>query len=178
MAFLQFNKKWNWKTNKKIKKSNNYELLGTDWATRAHARRSRKHCKACAKHAHAPPPRARTRLHGFYQLIYIFKPSEYYQPGETWRIKLVWALSDFRAEFLVFTILILIIEDVAGKDKGVWSEVVAITGTWSCRPSFHTKERLKKARRLIGGKWAGSFYVYIFDFFDFINHSSWVELYY
>jgi hypothetical protein len=28
-----------------------------------HARPSHKHCKACAKHAHAPPPRARTRLH-------------------------------------------------------------------------------------------------------------------
>ena len=41
-------------------------LLGTDWAT--HARRSRKHCKACAKHAHAPRPRARARLHGIHSV--------------------------------------------------------------------------------------------------------------
>ena len=31
-------------------------------------RRSRKHCKPCAKHAHAPPPRARTRLHKFHSV--------------------------------------------------------------------------------------------------------------
>jgi len=27
------------------------------------ARRTHKHCKACAKHAHATPPRAHTRLY-------------------------------------------------------------------------------------------------------------------
>ena len=36
--------------------------------TGQHARPSRKHCKACAVHAHAPPPRARTRLHGFHSV--------------------------------------------------------------------------------------------------------------
>jgi hypothetical protein len=35
--------------------------------TGQHARPSHKHCKACAKHAHAPRPRARTCLHGFIQ---------------------------------------------------------------------------------------------------------------
>ena len=33
-----------------------------------HARSSRKHCKACAVHAHAPPPRARTRLYVFHSV--------------------------------------------------------------------------------------------------------------
>ena len=36
--------------------------------TGQHARRSRKHCKPCAGHAHAPPPRARTRLHKFHSV--------------------------------------------------------------------------------------------------------------
>ena len=36
--------------------------------TGQHARPSRKHCKACVIHAHAPPPRARTRLHGFHSV--------------------------------------------------------------------------------------------------------------
>ena len=36
--------------------------------TGQHARRSHKHCKPCAKHAHAPPPRARTRLHKFHSV--------------------------------------------------------------------------------------------------------------
>ena len=39
--------------------------LGT---TGQHARPSCKHCKACAKHAHAPPPRARTCLHKFHSV--------------------------------------------------------------------------------------------------------------
>ena len=33
-----------------------------------HARPSHKHCKPCAGHAHAPPPRARTRLHKFHSV--------------------------------------------------------------------------------------------------------------
>ena len=33
-----------------------------------HARPSHKHCKACAKHAHAPPLRARTRWYKFHQV--------------------------------------------------------------------------------------------------------------
>ena len=33
-----------------------------------HARRTCKHCKPCAKHAHAPPPRARTRLYKFHSV--------------------------------------------------------------------------------------------------------------
>ena len=36
--------------------------------TGQHARRSRKHCRPCAIHAHTPPPRARTRLHGFHSV--------------------------------------------------------------------------------------------------------------
>ena len=36
--------------------------------TGQHARPSRKHCKPCAKHAHAPPPRARTRLYKFHSV--------------------------------------------------------------------------------------------------------------
>ena len=39
--------------------------LGSDGQ---HARPSCKHCKACAKHAHAPPPRARTRLYKFHSV--------------------------------------------------------------------------------------------------------------
>ena len=39
--------------------------LGSDGQ---HARPSCKHCKACVKHAHAPPPRARTRLYKFHSV--------------------------------------------------------------------------------------------------------------
>ena len=45
--------------------------------TGQHARPSRKHCKPCADHAHAPPPRARTRLHGF-PFSEKFKPTRYH----------------------------------------------------------------------------------------------------
>ena len=45
--------------------------LGSDGQ---HARRSCKHCKACAKHAHAPPPRARTRLHKFHSVGISHRP--------------------------------------------------------------------------------------------------------
>jgi hypothetical protein len=39
-----------------------------------HARPSHKHCKACAKHAHAPPSGARTRLHGFHHVEFSHQP--------------------------------------------------------------------------------------------------------
>jgi hypothetical protein len=39
-----------------------------------HARLSHKHCKACAKHARAPPPRACTCLHDFH-LVEFFTPT-------------------------------------------------------------------------------------------------------
>ena len=39
-----------------------------------HARPSHKHCKACANHAHAPPPRAHTRLHDFHLLGFSHHP--------------------------------------------------------------------------------------------------------
>ena len=39
-----------------------------------HARRSYKHCKACAKHAHAPPPRARARLYDFHLVEFSYQP--------------------------------------------------------------------------------------------------------
>jgi hypothetical protein len=41
---------------------------------RQHARPSHKHCKACAKHAHAPPPRARTRLRDFHPVEFSHRP--------------------------------------------------------------------------------------------------------
>ena len=39
-----------------------------------HARPSHKHCKPCAKHAHAPWPRARTRLHDFHLVEFSHQP--------------------------------------------------------------------------------------------------------
>ena len=39
-----------------------------------HARLSHKHCKACAKHAHAPPPRAFTCLHDFHLVEFSHQP--------------------------------------------------------------------------------------------------------
>ena len=42
--------------------------------TGQHARRSRKHCKPCARHAHVSPPRARTRLHGFHSVRISIQP--------------------------------------------------------------------------------------------------------
>ena len=42
--------------------------------TGQHARPSHKHCKACAKHAHAPPPRARTGLHDFHFVEFSHQP--------------------------------------------------------------------------------------------------------
>ena len=39
-----------------------------------HARPSHKHCKPCAKHAHAPPPRAGTRLHDFHLVEFSHHP--------------------------------------------------------------------------------------------------------
>ena len=39
-----------------------------------HARPSHKHCKACAKYAHAPPQRASTSLYDFhYELLHVLK---------------------------------------------------------------------------------------------------------
>ena len=38
------------------------------------ARPSYKHCKTCEKHAHAPPPRVRTRLHGFHLVGFSNQP--------------------------------------------------------------------------------------------------------
>jgi len=38
------------------------------------ARRTHKHCKACAKHAHALPPRARTCLHDFHLVEFSHHP--------------------------------------------------------------------------------------------------------
>ena len=45
-----------------------------------HARPSHKHCKACAKHAQAPPPRDRTRLRDFHLVEFSHQPA-----GETSR---------------------------------------------------------------------------------------------
>ena len=42
--------------------------------TGQHARRSRKHCKPCAKHAHDAPPRARTRLYKFHSVRISIQP--------------------------------------------------------------------------------------------------------
>ena len=39
-----------------------------------HARRSHKHCKPCAKHAHAPWPRACTCLHDFHLVEFSHQP--------------------------------------------------------------------------------------------------------
>ena len=39
-----------------------------------HARPSHKHCKACAKHARAPRPRARPRLHDFHLVEFSYQP--------------------------------------------------------------------------------------------------------
>ena len=39
-----------------------------------HARPSHKHCEACAKHAHAPPPRARTCLHDSHLVEFSHQP--------------------------------------------------------------------------------------------------------
>ena len=39
-----------------------------------HARPSHKHCKPCAKHAHAQRPRARTRLHDFHLVEFSHQP--------------------------------------------------------------------------------------------------------
>ena len=39
-----------------------------------HARPSHKHCKPCAKHAHAPRPRARTHLHDFHLVEFSYQP--------------------------------------------------------------------------------------------------------
>jgi hypothetical protein len=33
-----------------------------------------KHCKPCAKHAHAPPPRARACLHDFHLVEFSHRP--------------------------------------------------------------------------------------------------------
>ena len=41
---------------------------------RQHARPSHKHCKACANHAHAPPPRDRTCLRNFHLLEFSYRP--------------------------------------------------------------------------------------------------------
>jgi hypothetical protein len=39
-----------------------------------HARPSHKHCKPCAKHAHAPPPRVRTCLRDFHLVEFSYQP--------------------------------------------------------------------------------------------------------
>jgi hypothetical protein len=39
-----------------------------------HARPSHKHCKPCAKHARAPPPRACTRLRDFHLVEFSHQP--------------------------------------------------------------------------------------------------------
>ena len=39
-----------------------------------HARPSHKHCKACAKHAHAPRPRVHTGLHDFHLVEFSYQP--------------------------------------------------------------------------------------------------------
>ena len=39
-----------------------------------HVRPSHKHCKPCAKHAHAPPPRARTCLRDFHLVEFSHQP--------------------------------------------------------------------------------------------------------
>ena len=39
-----------------------------------HARPSYKHCKACAKHAHAPRPRVHTGLHDFHLVELSYQP--------------------------------------------------------------------------------------------------------
>ena len=48
----------------------------TSWRARAgqHARPSHKHCKPCAKHAHAPPPRGRSCLHDFHLVEFSYQP--------------------------------------------------------------------------------------------------------
>jgi len=50
-----------------------------------HARLSHKHCKACAKHAHAPSPCAGARLHDFHLVEFSHQPvpSPVEQPVET-----------------------------------------------------------------------------------------------
>ena len=44
--------------------------VGTTWQVSS----SHKHCKVCAKHAHAPPPRARTCLHDFHLVEFSHQP--------------------------------------------------------------------------------------------------------
>ena len=39
-----------------------------------HANPTHKHCKACANHAHAPWPRARTSLHDFHLVKFSYQP--------------------------------------------------------------------------------------------------------
>ena len=39
-----------------------------------HARPSHKHCKPCAKHAHAPLPRVHTGLHDFHLMEFSYQP--------------------------------------------------------------------------------------------------------
>ena len=46
----------------------------TSCMARQHARPSHKHCKPCAKHAHAPPPRPCTRLHDFHLVEFSHQP--------------------------------------------------------------------------------------------------------
>ena len=45
--------------------------LGSDGQ---HAPRTHKHCRPCARHAHATPLRARTRLHGFHSVGISIQP--------------------------------------------------------------------------------------------------------
>ena len=47
---------------------------GRQGFVRQHARPSHKHCKPCAKHAHAPRPRARTRFCDFHLVEFSHRP--------------------------------------------------------------------------------------------------------
>ena len=48
--------------------TNKYAHVAVVRGAGQHARPSRKHCKPCAKHAHAPPPRARTCWYKFHSV--------------------------------------------------------------------------------------------------------------
>ena len=50
-----------------------------------HARSSHKHCKPCAKHAHAPPPRYCTRLHDLHLVEFSHQPVPF--PSENNELK-------------------------------------------------------------------------------------------